>query len=600
MSARRPARGSNARRVLRTGTSTTTPTQRTPAAAPPSAPATAPASPSDASPALLLDLADTLLPAASWATWKLALRDIFGLPLTAAEQATVNELTGRSGPRTTPAREVWVICGRRAGKSQIAALLAVFLACFKTYPKARGERLVGMLLASDRRQARVLKSYIAGLLHAVPRLEALIVRETSEEIELSTGLTIEIHTSSFKSTRGYSSAFVIGDEVAFWPDDGASESAADVLTAVRPGLATTRGLLVCITTPYGRAGITWQTYAKHFGRTDSPVYVLQAPTARMNPSLDGEIIKAAYQSDPEAASAEYGGQFRSDLANLFDAQVLAACVAEGRRELAPQAGCAYTAFVDTSGGSDESFAVGIAHRTFDGKAIIDCLREWTAPFDPAKVVAESAALLKRYRVTKATGDRYAGQWVVTAFAEQGIEYEHAEQSKSELFLETVALVNSKQCELLDHPRLLAQFGGLQRRTTRSGKDSVDHRPHQRDDLANACAGALVLAVTGSGKAMLPSDFVECHNTIHIDVCPLAQGRRAASWLPEDPLCRKSCAGARVLLQGFKRYREQSAAAGESPKLTHQTFLLERFDLSSSRFTHRAAWAKLQEDLSEYV
>ncbi|MCC7241206.1 MAG: hypothetical protein IT180_04720 [Acidobacteria bacterium] len=561
-------------------------------------PAATASSPADAAPDLLLDLADTLLPAASWTTWKAVLRDIFGLPLTPAQQATVNALTGRTSPRTVPAREVWVVCGRRAGKSQIAALLAVFLSCFKTYPRAHGERLVGMLLASDRRQARVLKGYIRGLLGAVPRLESLIVRETAEEIELSNGLTIEIHTSSFKSTRGYSSAFVIGDEIAFWPDDGASESAADVLTAVRPGLATTRGLLVCITTPYGRSGITYQTHARHFGKADSPVYVLQAPTLTMNPSLDGEIVKAAYLADPESASAEYGGAFRSDLQSLFDLDALQAVVAEGRRELPPQPGTAYCAFADTSGGSDESFALSIAHKTFEGRAIIDVTREWTAPFNPQKIVAEVAVLLKRYRVTKATGDRYGAQWVVGAFAEHGIAYEHSEQSKSEIFIEFAAMVNAKQVELLDHSRTLVQLAGLQRRTGRSGKDSIDHKAYARDDVANAVAGAALLAVTSSGRAQLPSDFTQCGNPIHLQRCPLAQGRGASPWLPSDPLCTKHCPGARVLLAAYNRYKEVTLQAGQPLTLTHATLLRERFDLESSRFTARCAWAELQN--SEYL
>ena len=60
-------------------------------------------------------------------------------------------------------------------------------------------------------------------------------------------------------------------------------------------------------------------------------------------------------------------------------------------------------------------------------------------------------------------------------------------------------MNSKQCELLDHPRLLAQFAGLQRRTGRSGRDSIDHRPNQRDDLASSVAGAAVGAVMSAGR-----------------------------------------------------------------------------------------------------
>jgi hypothetical protein len=47
--------------------------------------------------------------------------------------------------------------------------------------------------------------------------------------------------------------------------------------------------------------------------------------------------------------------------------------------------------------------------------------------------------------------------------------------------------------LIDHPRAIAQFAALERRTFPSGKDKVDHPPKGHDDLSNAIAGAAVLA-----------------------------------------------------------------------------------------------------------
>jgi hypothetical protein len=39
--------------------------------------------------------------------------------------------------------------------------------------------------------------------------------------------------------------------------------------------------------------------------------------------------------------------------------------------------------------------------------------------------------------------------------------------------------------------LIAQLLGLERRTARSGKDSIDHAPGGHDDVANAAASALL-------------------------------------------------------------------------------------------------------------
>jgi hypothetical protein len=38
----------------------------------------------------------------------------------------------------------------------------------------------------------------------------------------------------------------------------------------------------------------------------------------MNPPLDAQVIADAYLDDPEAARAEYGGEFRSDVSSFID------------------------------------------------------------------------------------------------------------------------------------------------------------------------------------------------------------------------------------------------------------------------------------------
>jgi len=45
-------------------------------------------------------------------------------------------------------------------------------------------------------------------------------------------------------------------------------------------------------------------------------------------------------------------------------------------------------------------------------------------------------------------------------------------------------------DLLDDARLFAQIVGLERRTARGGKDSIDHAPGAHDDLANSVAGVV--------------------------------------------------------------------------------------------------------------
>ena len=90
-------------------------------------------------------------------------------------------------------------------KSFMLALIAVFLACFYDYRKhlAPGERGTIMVVAADRKQARTIMRYVRGFLTNVPMLARMIEREAAESFDLDNGVTIEVGTVSFRSTRGY-------------------------------------------------------------------------------------------------------------------------------------------------------------------------------------------------------------------------------------------------------------------------------------------------------------------------------------------------------------------------------------------------------------
>jgi hypothetical protein len=146
--------------------------------------------------------------------------------------------------------------------------------------------------------------------------------------------------------------------------------------------------------------------------------------------------------------------------------------------------------------------LGISHREGD-RVVLDCLRERKPPFSPDDVVIEFSATLKSYGVFSVQGDHYAGIWPQERFAVHGIKYEAAAKPKSDLYRNLLPVLNANRLELLDHPRLIAQLCGLERRTARSGKDSIDHSPGAHDDIANAVAGAAALALGHQGVVCTP-------------------------------------------------------------------------------------------------
>jgi hypothetical protein len=232
----------------------------------------------------------------------------------------------------------------------------------------------------------------------------------------------------------------------------------------------------------------------------------------MNPTVPQRVIDEATERDPAWAAAEYGAQFRSDVQSFVSREAVEACVALGVRERAPLSGLRYSGFVDPSGGSADSMTLAVGHRE-DTVVVVDAVREVKPPFSPEDVVDEFAALLKRYRIVKVTGDRYAGEWPREQFRKLGISYEPAAKPKSDLYRDLLPAINSRRIDLLDHPRLVNQLVSLERRTARGGRDSIDHAPGAHDDIANVVAGVSAMFAKQSNYDMLawfddePSDLL---------------------------------------------------------------------------------------------
>jgi phage terminase large subunit-like protein len=183
----------------------------------------------------------------TWTAWLAFLCALFALPMTGEQLALYRKHTGRVVPPCTPLQEAWLCCGRRSGKSFMLATVAVFLASFKDWRPFLGPGEVGTIavIAADRKQSRTILRYITGLLKAVPMLRQLIVGETMESVKLRNRVVIEIHTASFKTTRGYTICAALLDEIAFFAVDEFSASPdVETINAIRPGMATVPGAIM--------------------------------------------------------------------------------------------------------------------------------------------------------------------------------------------------------------------------------------------------------------------------------------------------------------------------------------------------------------------
>ncbi len=138
----------------------------------------------------------------------------------------------------------------------------------------------------------------------------------------------------------------------------------------------------------------------------------------------------------------------------------------------PIRGVGYVAFIDFSGGRNDSMVLCIAHRDREtDQFVVDLIIEERPPaggkLSPDLVVKQFAASCKAFRCCVAYGDDCAAEWVREPLSRLGVSYKPIGVSKSELYVEFLNHLNSERVDLLDgFRRMVTQFVQLERRAIR--------------------------------------------------------------------------------------------------------------------------------------
>lgn len=398
-----------------------------------------------------------------------------------------------------------VLCGRAKKNWKTTDLILAGLYRLLIWPSDKGND--SFILANDEGQASDDLSLAKKLIECNELLgqEVAITQKAITRNDGFGALQV-LPARDVAGAHGKTFLFVGFDEIHAYKSHDLFEALApdphrrDVLTWITSyaGIRHAPGIPLYDLMQAGKRGDDSRMLFSWFGGdfTTDPAFADLPPEERANPSMASWADENYLAQQKKRLPAH---KFRRLHLNLpgapdgaaFSGEHVMAAIVDRRTSLPPQPGIRYVAFVDMSGGSNDDAVLAIAHK--DGtRLILDALisQSGAPPFNPRQAVAKFAAVLKEYRVSRVTGDAYAGLTFRADFQAQGIVYEVSKQSKHELYEEFEPLLTASEVELLDVGKLQEQLLTLVWRGVK-----IDHQSGDHDDWANAACGAIVTAKT---------------------------------------------------------------------------------------------------------
>ena len=408
-----------------------------------------------------------------------------------------------------------ILCGRAKKNWKSSDLILATFYRFLVWPSSAGNDC--FLLANDEGQAADDLTLAKKLIAANPVLKREVIVKMKEIVRKDGHGTLAILPArDVMGAHGKTYLFVGFDEIHGYRDWGLFEALApdptrpDALTWIAsydtiwstPGVPLFDLKRMAATDP--RMLFSW--YSADL--CTDPDFAELPSEERANPSMASWPDGRAYLEQQRHRLPTH--KYRRLHLNLpgapdgafLDVGNIMTCTVTGRRRLAPAAH-RYVAFVDMSGGSNDDAVLAIAHRE-DDIVVLDLIDKQAGrpPFNPRLAVGKFAGLTKPYGLSAVTGDAYAGQTFRQDFIDHGIGYHVSTVPASGLYEALEPKLNAHEVELLDIAELAEQLAGLVRRGSKVG-----HAAGAHDDLANACAGAVVLAAAKPAVSIGPEHFL---------------------------------------------------------------------------------------------
>lgn len=382
---------------------------------------------------------------------------------------------GQDEVRRNPARHRILACGRRWGKTRLAAVLALERALAggrawwigPTYPVAS----IGW---------RLLKALTAPL--------APEKNETERSLTFSTGGEIWVKSADNPdSLRGEGLDLAIFDECAFIREEAWTQG-------IRPALTDREGSSIFISTPKGR---NWFYRLWVHAGDDGDWARWHYPSAS-NPHLNPDEIERARAELPERVfQQEYEAMFLEDGAGVF--RNVDACIHAGNG--GPQDGRSYIVGVDL--GKHQDFTVLAVMDTSNGQVpFVDRFGDIDWNIQKARIVETARRWNHANVLIDSTG---IGDPILDDLQRQSLYvegYRFTSGSKQQLIEKLMVSLEQQSIRIPPDPVLIEELKAFEYTTGRTGRVSYSAPPGMHDDTVIALALANWKYYPGIGEDMV--------------------------------------------------------------------------------------------------
>lgn len=408
-----------------------------------------------------------------------------------------------------------LICGRRSGKTLLAAVIAIYCAISNNWkPFLKKTPFATVLIMSHSREfSDEVLEQIRTLVQGSDVLSRLIntdKKNTSSTMNLKTPwitngilewsrVQIKVSAASSKTTRGVAACAVICDEIAFWNlDESMKETDAKILKAVRPAMKQFKefGMLIKLSSPGIKQGVLHDEYKKRKEGTLPAAYaIFKAPSWVMTPDdvLPANELIEEWKLDPDGFDTEYRSNFSDSMSNFILPEYIDMAVLKGTAFLPPETtDTKYKAAIDAAYKGDTfTFAItGYVNgrlRQFHSKGWIGTKLQPVSSFEVAEYIR---TVCKLYKIDEVSADQFSFQPLKEIFEKFSltlVECVFTPSFKKKIYFNLKKLIHSQQADLLDVEIQTRELKELVVEQAATGNIRIGHPNGGSDDYSDALA-----------------------------------------------------------------------------------------------------------------